>query len=68
LLLFIVNSFPGMAELLPLRHRPASAVGVFSSPTLSARVPRILSIGTLRTARWSASTALVVVVRTQCIR
>jgi hypothetical protein len=51
-----------MAELLPLRHRPASAVGVFSSPTLSARVPRILSIGTLRTARWSASTALVVVV------
>jgi hypothetical protein len=50
-----------MAELLPLRHRPATAVGVFSSPTLSARVPRILSFGTLRTARWSASTALVVV-------
>jgi hypothetical protein len=55
-------SLAAMAELLPLRHRPATAVGVFSSPTLSARVPRILSIGRLRTARWSASTALVVVV------
>lgn len=55
-------SLTAMAELLPLRHRPATAVGVFSSPTLSARVPRILSIGTLRTARWSASTALAVVV------
>jgi len=55
-------SLTAMAELLPLRHRPASAVGVFSSPTLSARVPRILSMGTLRTARWSASTALAVVV------
>jgi beta-lactamase regulating signal transducer with metallopeptidase domain len=55
------DSLTTMAELLPIHHRPASAVGVFSSPTLSARVPRILSIAMLRTARWSAATVLVVV-------
>lgn len=54
-------SLAAMAELIPRRHRPVSAIGVFSSPALSARVPRILSVGTLRTARWSASRALGVV-------
>jgi bla regulator protein blaR1 len=51
-------SLTAMVELIPPRHRPVSALGAFSSPALSARVPRILSIDTLRTARWSGSRAL----------
>ena len=41
---------------------PASAVGVFSSPTLRTRILRILSTNTLATAKWSATRVVVVVV------
>ena len=55
-------SLTAMATLLPVRHHPASAVGVFSSPTLRTRILRILSTNTLATAKWSATRVVVVVV------
>ena len=55
-------SLTAMATLLPVRHDPASAVGVFSSPTLRTRILRILSTKTLASAKWSATGVVVVVV------
>ena len=55
-------SLTAMATLLPGRQHLASAVGVFSSPTLRTRILRILSTNTLATAKWSATRVVVVVI------
>lgn len=43
-------------------RQPASALGAFSSPALTQRVVRILSYGTLASAKWSGRTAGAAVV------